>query len=420
VNGYNKNDITLRRLPMILSYLFSIWLLSVIAILLVYRRDLLALWREPVLRHPVLIVESDDWGAGPQQQVDALNRLAGILGRYKDTKGRCPVMTIAVILAVPDGPAIRSTGKYHRKGLDAPCFRPVVEALQAGARQQVFALQLHGLEHYWPATLMASQAPDVRQWLLQEQPQVTESLPAHLQSRWLDATVLPSRPLSPPDIALAATEETTLFAKVLGQKAAVAVPPTFVWDDNVEAAWSKQGVEVVVTPGCRNRCRDERGAPGCTGGVIHNGDKGQGVTYVVRNDYFEPERGHTAQRALDALQSRTRQGRPCLLETHRSNYLGNDADRACDELERLMREALSAVPDLRFMSTLEFGRAIRDRHDPLLETHRFYRLAPWIARLEELPRFRKLGWLTGLLPILYLADFLLQGKNRKRFISYSI
>jgi hypothetical protein len=27
-----------------------------------------AAWREPVLRHPVLIIESDDWGPGPAQQ----------------------------------------------------------------------------------------------------------------------------------------------------------------------------------------------------------------------------------------------------------------------------------------------------------------------------------------------------------------
>ena len=46
------------------------------AVLLAFATPLAARWREPVLRHPVLIIESDDWGAGPLQQADALTRLA--------------------------------------------------------------------------------------------------------------------------------------------------------------------------------------------------------------------------------------------------------------------------------------------------------------------------------------------------------
>ncbi len=386
----------------------AIWLSCVVLILLVYRRDLLALWREPVLRYPVLIVESDDWGAGPIAQAEALARLTTILSSYQDVEGRCPVMTIAVILAIPDGKAIQSTGKYCRKDLGDPCFLPVREALQAGVTRRVFAVQLHGMEHYWPPTLMESREPNVRRWLTQDQPPATESLPAHLQSRWIDATVLPSRPLLPQDIEPAAGEETALFAGVLGQVAKVAVPPTFIWDDNVEGAWARHGVEIVVTPGRRNTCRDHRGEPGCAGGVLRNGDTGKDVTYIVRNDYFEPERCHTAERALDALHRRTRQGRPCLLETHRSNFIGPEAEKAYTELARLMDEVLNAHPNLRFMSTLELGRAVHDRYHPLLETDLIRRLAPWVARLDELPRFRKLGWLTGFMILLHAAIFLIE------------
>jgi len=372
-------------------YLLALWLFAILSILPLYRRDLLAPWQEPVLRYPVLIIESDDWGAGPLSQAEALQRLADILSRYEDGEGCHPVMTIAVVLAVPDGQAIRSSGRYHRRELGDACFLPVREALHTGARQGVFSLQLHGLEHYWPATLMASEEPGVRQWLEQDQPQATETLPAHLQSRWLNASQLPSRPLPVQEIERAVGDETALFAVELGQDAKVVVPPTFVWEGNVESAWAEQGIEFLVTPGRRNSCRDERGEPGCTGGAIRNGEKGNGLIYIVRNDYFEPERGHTAQRALDALRSRTRQGRPCLLETHRSNFLGDDTGGACEELDRLMSEALSASADLRFMSTLELGQAMREGSGPLLELRPFRRLAPWMARLEELPRFRKLG-----------------------------
>ena len=52
------------------------WLLvSNAALIAVQRKRLSALWREPMLRVPVVIFESDDWGAGPPEQADCLRRL---------------------------------------------------------------------------------------------------------------------------------------------------------------------------------------------------------------------------------------------------------------------------------------------------------------------------------------------------------
>jgi hypothetical protein len=100
--------------------------------------------------------------------------------------------------------------------LSSAVFAPVVKALRDGEEQGVFALQLHGLEHYWPAVLVESRDPEVRQWLAQKEIPSTESLPPHLQSRWIDAAVLPSSSLPTQDIEAAAAEETALFAKVVG------------------------------------------------------------------------------------------------------------------------------------------------------------------------------------------------------------
>jgi len=252
------------------------------------------------------------------------------------------------------------------------------------------------MEHYWPATLMASSEPEVYRWLRQDQPPATEALPTHLQSRWLDARTLPSTPLPTADIIAAVGEETARFADIFGHRASVGVPPTFVWDDPVEVAWSDNGVEFVVTPGRRNRCRDERGAPGCTGPALRNAEQGRGVTYLVRNDYFEPERGHTAEGAVLALLRRSRQGRPCLLETHRSNFIGPEADTACSQLQRLLEQALERYPDIRFISSLELGRAMKATAHPLLERRWQYRLSPWRERLTELHRFWRLARISGL------------------------
>jgi hypothetical protein len=137
-----------------------VWLSIVSATLFYYRRDLWAMWKEPALRHPVMIIESDDWGAGPvEAQAAALNRLTDMLSCHQDQNGRHPVMTLALVLAVPDGRAISQDGQYHRLLLDDPLFVPVRQAIERGRAAGVFALQLHGMEHYWPAGLMASTDP---------------------------------------------------------------------------------------------------------------------------------------------------------------------------------------------------------------------------------------------------------------------
>jgi hypothetical protein len=56
------------------------------------------LWREPVLLRPVVILESDDWGPGPEQHAEILRRLADLLVRFRDSRGRRQTMTLAVVL----------------------------------------------------------------------------------------------------------------------------------------------------------------------------------------------------------------------------------------------------------------------------------------------------------------------------------
>ncbi len=385
-----------------LIYLIFAWFLCITSILLFFARDLLALWREPVLKYPVMIIESDDWGAGPLSQASALTRLSSILCSHFDGMGNHPIMTIAVILALPNGEVIRSTGVYNRATLDDQTFAPILQALQDGIDGDVFFPQLHGMEHYWPSTLMQCDDVDVQKWLRQTEPQTTEKLPSHLQSRWVDAGKLPSVPLTATAIESAVNEETTLYANILKQPAKVAVPPTFVWNDTVESAWARQGVEFLVTPGRRYSSRDREGAPSGSGLEIRNGDWGKGVIYLVRNDYFEPEKGHDAEHALSALQSKTRQGRPCLLETHRSNFLGKSSEKSFQALDSLLGRAVMLFPNLRNISTLELGQSISERDDELIEQKTIHRIRPWIFRLDELPRFAKLAQLTGLLFTLHL------------------
>jgi hypothetical protein len=379
------------------AVVLSVWLLSVMIGLWWCRHELVRLWREPVFRHPILIVESDDWGAGPLAQAPALRQIAEVLQCHRDGTGRMPVMSLALVLAVPDGPEIRATGVYRAVELDDPRLAPILQALLDGAARGVFALQLHGLEHYWPATLLAIDDPAVRGWLLGEVPATTEQLPSHLQSRWVDASNLPSSPLPVLAVHAAAQAEVKTYARIFGELPRVVVPPTFVWTRETERAWAAAGLEHVVTPGWRYPQRDARGRASGDEGPIVSGDREEGLVYLVRSDYFEPARGRDARHALGVLERMTAEGRPCLLENHRDNFIGEPPARrhALTELDTLYREALQRHPGLRFMSTLELGRIARDC-DPewLFSNWRECMPARW-RRLRWSGRPWKLACLTG-------------------------
>ena len=61
-----------------------LWLAGACALLaFVYRKAFADAWTEPVMRAPVLILESDDWGYGPLEQARRLDQIAQLLERFR-------------------------------------------------------------------------------------------------------------------------------------------------------------------------------------------------------------------------------------------------------------------------------------------------------------------------------------------------
>lgn len=392
----------------VLALLLAMVLLLWAGVLLAFAGPLVARWREPVLRHPVLIIESDDWGAGPLAQAEVLSRLSALLQRIRDRSGRPAVMTLGVVLEVPDGPSIAASRftEYHALALADTRFDAVRAAMQTGNDAGVFALQLHGQCHYWPPAVLAAAQEDatVRDWLAAPEPAATEALPSTLQSRWVDASDRPSRTLPNAAIEQAVVAETAAYRAVFGRLPQVAVATTFIWSDAVETAWAQSGIDVVITPGQRATCRDAVGQPGCVDASMLSGERSRaGQTYLVRDVYFEPALDHAPQRLADGLKARTRQGRACLAETHRFNFL-QAADASLATLEAGLNAALATCPNVRFITPLELARAIEKRDPAWIENRLRRRLAVWRTRLDEVPRFRRMARLSGLvLPLTWLG-----------------
>ena len=142
--------------------------------------------------------------------------------------------------------------------------------------------------------------------------------------------------------------------------------------------------------------------------------------YVVRDVYFEPALGHGAERALQDIRERHRLGRPALLEMHRFNFTGDEAQtgRSLDELDRLLAGSLATIPKLRFMSTETLAGALLARDPALLDRRFAARLRAFLLRASTHHRLRKLAWISGLaLPAMVMfgvASMLLKRTDRGR------
>ena len=315
--------------------------------------------KAPVLDRPVVILESDDWGPGPEVQVQALDEIRLLLSRFRDDRGRHPVMTMGVILSVPDVQAIEESGRYQARYLNEPEFRSLVDILKQGTGEAVFDLQLHGMAHYWPSNLMTflDRGEDVPDRWSKREGWRTESLPSWLQSRWIDAGTLPSKALPYERVREAVADEIELFRCCFGMDPKVAVPPTFVWDDNVERAYGSMGVEVLITPGRRYPGRKGDGALMDSDKQYVNGQLVRGkMKALVRDLYFEPALGHRGDKVLEKISWKWSRREPALIETHRFNYLGEHARASLDALERLLEGVMEKFPAVRFMSSRELAR----------------------------------------------------------------
>lgn len=339
-----------------------------------------------------------------------------LLASYRDSTGQPAVMTLGVILSAPDTDRIVASSfeHYYRRYLSEAPFDGIRETILKGTAAGVFALQLHGLDHFWPPALLSAARTNssIMQWLQGEAYPPTEALPSELQSRWIDASVLPSKPLENKEIRKAAFEEVNSFTSTFGRPPSVAVPPTFVWTSAVEHAWHDAGVRTVITPGFRCESRRADGSLQKTLTGIRNGHKSNsGCMYLVRDEYFEPALGHTIERAIQGLRDKTRMGRPTLVEIHRFNFMCEDnklKELTISELERLLGFVLKEYPNLRFVSLETLARHINENTGELIETDKIKRLPIWLHRICKEKHFKTIGLLTGSFVIATAFDFLVR------------
>lgn len=392
----------------------SLWFLSWIVLLLIrYATDIKKLFLEPVLKDPVVIFESDDWGTGPLKQQEALTQINSVLSVFKDSNGQHPVMTLGIILAEPDKDRILASNcqHYYQRTLASNRYATLLQIIQKGINQGIFSIHLHGMTHFWPATLMKSMPHNlnVEKWLLESDEYLTEDLPSELQSRWVDSSNLPSSNHNQDAIDQAVDEELLLYQTIFGQAADTVVPPTFVWTNIVEQAYAARGIETLITPGRQCTGRDSHGAPKPNGRYFLNAQEQEGLLYLVRDTYFEPSLGHKAETTLQHIADKTSCGRPALLEMHRFNFIetAEKTSNSLQELEKLLALISHELSDVNYISAKQLAKIYKDYKQGIntgfIEISPTRRCKILLSRIKLLFKFNRLAKYSGVNLLLKLV-----------------
>src|SRR4051794_2142466 len=107
-------------LSVMLTTVVLLWAASLIYLWRTHGALLRRTWNEPYFLDVPVLIESDDWGPGPDWHAERLSALTVLLARYRDSAGRRAVLTADTILAVPDpGPLHEGrAARYERRFLD--------------------------------------------------------------------------------------------------------------------------------------------------------------------------------------------------------------------------------------------------------------------------------------------------------------
>ena len=391
---------------LILSAILLWFVMAIVLLLIVYAKEFKRLWQEPMLRYPFVIFDSDDWGVGPKDQTQALEELLNLFLSYQDRNHRHPRLALGLILAEPDKSRIEaSQNEYYYKDLSDKAYTELVAVIKQGYKSHVFDLYLHGMEHYWPASLMHNlHLEEVQSWLFGKIPQITEDLPSFLQSRWCDTSTLPSKPIPDAEIGKAVAQEQACFKKIFEQEAKVIVPPTFVWTEQVINAYLQKNINLFITPGRQFTGRTAEGGLISNGRTFYNGEcDSSGACYLVRDIYFEPEKGHKAARVLDDIVDHTACGRPSLIEMHRLNFLQNKS-HSLNELKKLLDIISQKLPETLYLTAEQLMGIYKSADKQLLVMKKPERFAIWLIRVKKFLEYKRLSKYSGVNYILEKAS----------------
>ncbi len=346
-----------------------------------YGRSLAESWQGVRLPRPVVVIESDDWGDGhvldapddrsaaaDAEEALAVERLAALMARHRDSRERSAVFGAFVVAGQPQIRPILddAEGAYHWLPVDA--VRPkLLAALKAAEDDGTFSLLYHGRDHWNARAFCEAIRSRAAAGGIQPEALVDAVYPA--DAAGLDAlmneyfAVAGGRLVEPEraEIDAKVREGTAVFERVFARRPVGTVASRYLWGPQAERAWRASGIAHA------HGTNLQRG-PGMPHADMQRSRKlgfrtAEGLVGVPRTVRFDtsPNTGRLPEVAqgLAAASAAIEAGEPAVIETHSRNYYHEKPatrEAMFERLDALLRRLERRYPDLVYLSPDEAGR----------------------------------------------------------------
>ena len=348
-------------------------------------------------KRKIVIIESDDWGSirVPQDveyvdyqkdvlkgdvfdQIDSLatpedlSLLFDVLYKFKDSKGRHPIVTADTVVANPD------FKKIYDSGFREYFYEPFTTTLQKyrgcensfvlwreGINHGIFYPQFHGREHLnipmWLNALRNDYSGirktfSMNAW--QSSVRVDED-----ERRFIVRTFNYKNEEELSFMKDSIIDGLNLFEKIFGFRSESFMAPCYCWGNEIEKVLHQNGVDMLqsgwiqVLPLLEQGKKIKRHYMGERNSI--------GQIYTIRNVTFEPSviyKSDWIDFVLSQINRAFRWNKPAIISMHRVNCVGAikkvNRDNNLRLLEALIRRILHKFPNVEFLTSNELGRLI--------------------------------------------------------------
>lgn len=344
-------------------------------------------WRS---KRPILIIESDDWGAEHIPSADVIKQMDGtgffpkheqrslldgletaedvdklcdLLNSHKNSDGNPAVLTANFIMANADFSAIKEsdystfklrtidTGWNHEPDSDA-----LWQSYREGIKSGVLVPQLHGIMHLCP-----------EEWLkkLRQGDAVTlKAFDFQVIGEDRTATGIGRLNLGPiyhsdaQTIRELVTAGASAFNRIFGYKSVTTIAPCYGWrSPETEEALLSNNV-------CVMQGREYQHLPNGGMKVHYMGERGtEGMFYMIRNCMLEPAGMEaTAEQCVGQIAKSFELGLPAIVCSHRNNYTSRVSPQARDKglaaLDTVLQQVTKKFPEVEFLSSEQLALKI--------------------------------------------------------------
>ncbi len=352
----------------------------------------------------IIIIESDDWGGirmpnertrtvyqakgyhildNPYCKYDTLansedlEKLFGVLSKFKDKNGNHPVLTVNTVVANPNFEQIKASGysdySYTPFTTTLKDYYPnenVFALWQEGIEKKIFIPQYHGREHLnvplWLKILKSDNrafkdAFDLGFW--------------GLPKRFYDSKTLNVQAAygsdNEHDIAFykdSIYEGLNLFEEIFGFRSKTFIANNYTWSPELNSTLKQNGILGFQSMKYQKIPDHEKKNHTRLYSVFTGKKNELNQIYTVRNCVFEPSQMPThfnnVGNCLKEIENAFFFKKPAIISSHRLNYIGSisqeNRDKNLSDFENLIRQIVTKWPDAIFMTSDQLNDLIND------------------------------------------------------------